>query len=189
MPLTRPYRMSTERPATSQENPFDFIPLKGNTTLSQSDYCTELFSGEQSILKCKELDVTFFDFWPLSIVTNVVDKCRRCELNSEEAFPGNRHLYDEFLDEMYGGDMLQRIRDISLRIPIGAAANDFIEKLKQRFLDAPHKRFKFGLYSPSMEIHKLYLQSHYHILQAKVVIKEKKLFSNCVTIEQRSFYS
>ncbi|KAI1707874.1 hypothetical protein Ddc_14592 [Ditylenchus destructor] len=162
---------------------------KSNTTLSQSDYCTELFSGEQSILKCNEFDVTFFDFWPLSIVTNVVDKCRRCELNSEEAFPGNRHLYDEFLDEMYGDEVLRRIRDISLRIPIEAAANDFIEKLKERFQASPHKRFKFALYSP-MEIHKLYLLND--TLKTKVIVKQKrpfKLFSNCVTIEQRSFRS
>ncbi|KAI1707877.1 hypothetical protein Ddc_14595 [Ditylenchus destructor] len=165
-----------------------------NNALSQSDYCTELFSGEQSILQCKDLDVTLVNYWPLSIITNVVDKC---ELNLEEAFqrgnrqlydefPGNRLVYDEFLDEIYGGEVLQRIRDISLRIPIEATANDFIGKLKERFQRSPHKRFKFGLCSPSKEVHKLKDQMNDHILVANSIDKAQKNSCSWVMIEQRA---
>lgn len=109
---------------------FGHFKQKSNKTLSQSDYCTELFGPQSSIMKCRGLFVTVVENWPLSLITNVANQCDRCELNLEEASPGNRKLHEAFLNELYDGEVLQRIDDISFSVPIKATVNDFIENLR-----------------------------------------------------------
>ncbi|KAI1703852.1 ubiquitin-conjugating enzyme domain-containing protein [Ditylenchus destructor] len=145
---------------------------KNDKTLSQTDYCTLLFGLERSILKCERLYVTILENWPLTIVTNVVGKCDSCELYLKEMVSANRQLHDAFLDAFY--------------IPIKATVNDFLDKLRKRFQRSPHKRFKFGLCSPSQEVHKLKDQINDHILVAKSVDKAKKNSCSWVIIEQRA---
>ncbi|KAI1715153.1 hypothetical protein Ddc_11081 [Ditylenchus destructor] len=159
---------------------------KNAKTLSQTDYCTLLFGLERSILKCEGLYVTILENWPLTIVTNVVDKCDNCELYLKEMASANRQLHDAFLDEICTGEVLQQIGDISFYIPIKATVNDFLDKLRKRFQRSPHKRFKFGLCSPSTEVHKLKDQMNDHILVAKSVDKAKKNSCSWVIIEQRA---
>ncbi|KAI1709573.1 hypothetical protein Ddc_13824 [Ditylenchus destructor] len=147
---------------------FGRFKTEGHKTLSQSEYCTELF-GDQSVLKCKGLYVIVVDNWPLSILKNVFERCGECELHIKEEARGNRQMQDAFLEELYDGEALQRIEDITLSIYFNAGVKDFIHKLKERYINAPHKRFEFTLSSYSDEFHGLSLLSpgEDHVLEAK----------------------
>ncbi|KAI1705221.1 hypothetical protein Ddc_15818 [Ditylenchus destructor] len=161
---------------------FGHFQQKSKKSPTQDDYCTVLF-GQDSILKCKGLYITIVEYWPLSVVTNVMDQCATCELHLEEALGVIRrthHLYD-YLDDICGG-VLERIDNISFHTNNYATVDGFIDKLKKQFQDSPHQRFKFGLCSPS-EI-KFKEKSNGHILEAKRVEKATKDYSTWAIIEQ-----
>ncbi|KAI1707123.1 hypothetical protein Ddc_15006 [Ditylenchus destructor] len=160
---------------------FGHFQQKSKKSLTQDDYCTVLF-GQDSILKCEELYVTIVEYWPLSVVTSVMDQCATCELHLQEALGEIRthHLY-QYLDDICNG-VLERIDDISFHTTEYATENVFINKLKQQFKDFPHNRFKFGLCSPS-EI-KFKKKSNGHILEAKRVEKATEDYSTWAIIEK-----
>ncbi|KAI1696326.1 hypothetical protein Ddc_20517 [Ditylenchus destructor] len=159
---------------------------KRNKMPCQLDYCSELFSRERSILKCKKLDVTLVDNWPLSIVTNVVDRCDECELQLEEMLPENCELHDAFLEEIYERDLIQKVA-VTLCIPDVETVNDFIDKLEKRFRSAPQKCFKFELFAYSKQVDKLSLKTQDCILKARTSILHNYLES--VIIEQSAIGS
>ncbi|KAI1707873.1 hypothetical protein Ddc_14591 [Ditylenchus destructor] len=151
---------------------------------SQLDYCSELFSRERSILKCKKLDIVLFDNWPLSIVTNVVDRCEECDLQLEEIIFGNCEVHDAFLEEFYEREVLHKV-DVTLCIPDFDAVNDFMDKLKERFRSAPQKCFKVELFTHSKEVRKLSVKKLNYILKAKTSNNHQE----SVIIEQRAIGS
>ncbi|KAI1702646.1 hypothetical protein Ddc_16972 [Ditylenchus destructor] len=162
---------------------FGRFEKKRNDPLLQSEYRSELFSPDCSILKCKKLRVTLVDNWS-SIITDVVGQCEDCELNLKEV-SGNCELHDKLLDEVYNGEALQRT-EVTLFIRNNNTLDDFKRKLKQLLSKPLQKCFKFGLYFYSTKFCLKRLQTEHGTLEAKTVKKANKHYSGCMIIELRA---
>ncbi|KAI1704394.1 hypothetical protein DdX_14261 [Ditylenchus destructor] len=160
---------------------FGPFKIKSNKSPSQFDYCSQLFSRERSMLKCKKLDVILVDNWPLSIVTNVVDRCDECDLQLEISHENNHENNDEFFEDIYELGVLQKAA-VTLCIPDDDNAKEFMDKLKEKFRCAPQKCFKFEVFSQSKEVRKLSLKARNCILKATA----SKNYHDSVIIEQRA---
>ncbi|KAI1711214.1 hypothetical protein Ddc_13047 [Ditylenchus destructor] len=177
--------------------------------LPVSVFCDGLFSQERSILKCKELKLTVGNGWPLSVITNVANRCNKIVFEEFEFVDyREQRLHYYFLDAMYEMK-LQRYIEVTLKLHFSESGKQFIDELKKRFQLSSGQCFKFRLLT-KREIPKkviqnkqspqnsgtpnipnmpdIKLQNSYGTLETKPIVSHSNRY-DIVLIQQRSFPS
>ncbi|KAI1708729.1 hypothetical protein Ddc_14247 [Ditylenchus destructor] len=119
-----------------------------NNVLSVWDICKKLFSRGRSILECKELEIKLENnHWPLSVVTNVANRCNKLVL--KEIHLKNQPLDLNFLDALYEMTLPRHI-ETTLEFQFDESVENFMDELKERFHSQPSagQHIKFQLLSP-----------------------------------------
>ncbi|KAI1712905.1 hypothetical protein Ddc_12250 [Ditylenchus destructor] len=146
--------------------------------VSLSVFCDSLFNEKQSILVCKELDITLNENWPLSIVTNVADRIRKCTLNLREMTSVNGSLHKELLNELYSIRQMKLPQEIQITLEIRhkAASEEFVKNLKEHSRRSTGRYVKFELRSAHVNV--------FSISAPKCSLKAKRSGTGSLLIEQ-----
>ncbi|KAI1707250.1 adenylate and guanylate cyclase catalytic domain-containing protein [Ditylenchus destructor] len=91
------------------------------------DFCDKLFSPDQTILACNELEIKLADSWPFSVVTNAARHCNQLILM--ETRPSLR-LHRTLLDALYERKLSQQI-EVTLNLRFTDSMNELFEELKK----------------------------------------------------------
>ncbi|KAI1695119.1 hypothetical protein DdX_19755 [Ditylenchus destructor] len=147
--------------------------------VSLSVFCDSLFNKQQSILVCKELDITLNENWPLSIVTNVADRIRKGTLNLRVMTLTNGSLHKELLDELYSTHQMKLPEEVKIILEIHheATSDEFVRKLKERCRRSTGRYFKFELRSDHINV--------FSISPMQCSLKAKRLDTGRLSIKQR----
>ncbi|KAI1695307.1 hypothetical protein Ddc_21333 [Ditylenchus destructor] len=155
-----------------------------NDLLPLSDFCTELFGQDRSILECKILYISIWSpDWPLSVVTNAARRCSALML--KEMRGRDQPLHYRLLDILYEGKLPNDI-EITLDLYLNKSKAEFIDELKKRFQSSTKQNFKITLRCWKSAPPDMLLRNEHGSTLTMETLPRLVENQRCVMIEQRT---